>query len=407
MATIFFLPFSSILSTFFLDIAGTLVMISLALNDYFASLPWAACYLTTPSLPELLCFYVFLHGVIKALAHLIGHNNLINKSIINGSENESSVHKLGACPVWIHYTLAGAIVFICLDAVYLYQKNSNRVDFSATAIDVGQGSSILVRFPGDQTMLIDGGGFINSSFDVGKYIVSPYLWHERINRIDIVVLTHPHPDHINGLSFILENFPVREVWINGEASRSEEYKRLQEIIKNKKIVSHIKAAGIDPTVIGGVTIECLNPPGPISRREETTFTETNDSSLVMRMTYGEISFLFPGDISFLTEERLAYSSRQMRSQLLFVPHHGGRTSSSEAFLQCLRPQAAIISVGADNLARLPHPDVLNRLNRQGVLIYRTDLHGAVTASTDGRELSLYPYRTSAGETVSRLGNQFE
>ncbi len=190
-------------------------------------------------------------------------------------------------------------------------------------------------------------------------------------------------------------------------SRSEEYKRLQEIIKNKKIVSHIKAAGIDPTVIGGVTIECLNPPGPISRGEEATFTETNDSSLVMRMTYGEISFLFPADISFLTEERLAYSSRQLRSQLLFVPHHGGRTSSSEAFLQRLRPQVAIISVGADNLARLPHPDVLNRLNRQGVLIYRTDLHGAVTASTDGRELSLYPYRTSAGETVSRLGNQFE
>jgi competence protein ComEC len=407
MATIFFLPFSAILSIFFLDIAGTLVMISLALNDYFASLPWAACYLTTPSLPELLCFYVLLFGLIKVLAHVSRYNNTINKSFINGSKDKSIVAKVGPCPVWIHYTIAGVIVFTCLDAVYLYQKNSNRGDFSATAIDVGQGSSILVRFPGDQTMLIDGGGFITSYFDVGKYIVAPYLWHERINRIDIVVLTHAHPDHLLGLSFILDNFPVREVWINGEVPRSEEYERLHEIIARKQIVSHIKTAGSDPTVIAGVTIACLNPPGPSSRPEETTFTETNDSSLVMRMTYGEVSFLFPGDISFLTEERLAHSSRQLRSQLLFVPHHGGRTSSSEVFLQRLRPQAAIISVGADNLFRLPHPDVLERLHRQGVLTYRTDLHGAVTAATDGLELSLYPYRTSAGETASPAGSQFE
>ena len=388
MATIFFLPFSSIVSAFFLDIAGTLVMISLALNNFFASLPWAAFYLTTPSLLELLFFYVFLYGLMEVLAHLSGENDTDNDP-----GNASLLIRLRSCPTWIHYTMAASVLFFCLDAVYLHQKNSERGEFTATAIDVGQGSSILVRFPGDQTMLIDGGGFINSTFDVGKYIVAPYLWHERLNRIDIVVLTHPHPDHLNGLPFILENFRVREVWINGEMSGSEEYLRFQDIIKNKGLIRRRMSAGNGPIVIGGVRTEFFNPPGPVSRQEEeATFTETNDGSLVMRMTYGEVSFLFPGDISLMTEERLASESHELRSQLLFVPHHGGRTSSSEAFLQRVRPQTAIISVGADNLFRLPHPDVLKRLNQRGVITYRTDLHGAITASTDGLGLSIYPYQ---------------
>ncbi|MCK9390893.1 MAG: DNA internalization-related competence protein ComEC/Rec2 [Syntrophales bacterium] len=400
MATIFFLPFSSLVSAFFLDIAGTLVMISLALNNFFASLPWAAFYLTTPSLLELLFFYVFLYGLTRRLAHLSSENGTDNDH-----GNTSFLNRLRSCPTWIHYMLAASVIFFCLDAVYLHQKNSNRGDFTATAIDVGQGSSILVRFPGDQIMLIDGGGFINSTFDVGKYIVAPYLWHERLNSIDIVVLTHPHPDHLNGLPFILDNFPVREVWINGEISGSEEYLRFQDIIKSKGLLQRSMNAGNNPVVIDGVRIEFFNPPGPVSRQEEeTTFTETNDESLVMRMTYGEVSFLFPGDISAMTEERLASDSRKLRSQLLFVPHHGGRTSTSEAFLQRVRPQTAIISVGADNLFRLPHPDVLKRLNQRGAITYRTDLHGAVTASTDGLGLSIYPYQPITTGVVSQTAD---
>ncbi|MFA6413764.1 MAG: ComEC/Rec2 family competence protein, partial [Syntrophales bacterium] len=404
MATIFFLPFSSLLSAFFLDIAGTLVMISLALNNFFASLPWAAFYLTTPSLLELLFFYVFLYSLLEVLAHLFGDNGS-GHDPDEEPDNASLLIRLRSCPIWIYYTLTASVLFFCLDAVYLHQKNNDRDEFSATAIDVGQGSSILICFPGDQTMLIDGGGFINSTFDVGKYIVAPYLWHERLNRIDIVVLTHPHPDHLNGLPFILENFPVREVWINGEISGSEEYLRFQDIIKNKGLIQRPMSAGNSPVVIGGVRIEFLNPPGPVRRmEEEATFTQTNDGSLVMRMTYGEVSFLFPGDISLTTEDRLTSESNELRSQLLFVPHHGGRTSSSEAFLQRIRPHTAIISVGADHLFRLPHPDVLKRLKERGVITYRTDLHGAITASTDGLELSIYPFQPSTSMLVSRAAD---
>lgn len=111
-------------------------------------------------------------------------------------------------------------------------------------------------------------------------------------------------------------------------------------------------------------IECFNPPGSARPEERRAFTQTNDGSLVMKMTYSEVSFLFPGDVSFLAEEQLLSAAPALRSQLLFVPHHG-RTSSSEAFLHRVRPQAAIISVGADNLFRLPHPEVMKRLHQPG------------------------------------------
>lgn len=251
-------------------------------------------------------------------------------------------------------------------------------------------------------MLIDGGGFINSTFDVGKYIVAPYLWHERINKVDIVVLTHPHPDHLNGLPFIVDNFPVREVWITGEGSESEEYRRFREIIKDKGIVLRTLSARNAPVDIGGVVVEYLNPPDPLEvAADRASYTEINDRSLVMRMTYGEATFLFPGDISSITEERLTSLSREIRSRLLLVPHHGGRTSTTEPFLQRLRPEAAIISVGADNLFRLPHPDVLKRLSKQRILTYRTDLNGAITVATDGLGLSIYPYQNMAADAVSQ------
>lgn len=146
MATIFFLPFSSMLSIFFLNIAGMLVMISLALNNIFASLPWAAFYLTTPSIPELIVFYGFILALVKALAHLIGHNNADNRLIMTGEDNKSFLDRLASIPIWIHYVISGSIVFICLDAVYLHQKNSARRELSVTAIDVGQGSSVLYLF---------------------------------------------------------------------------------------------------------------------------------------------------------------------------------------------------------------------------------------------------------------------
>ena len=130
-------------------------------------------------------------------------------------------------------------------------------------MDVGQGSAILVRLPGGQRMLVDGGGFFDDTFDVGKYVLAPFLWHERISRIDIVVLTHPHPDHLQGLLFVLENFHVGEVWTNGERSDSPLYLSFLQIIRDRGIVMKAMSDMTPEMNVSGVSVRILNPRGTL------------------------------------------------------------------------------------------------------------------------------------------------
>jgi competence protein ComEC len=172
-------------------------------------------------------------------------------------------------------------------------------------------------------MLVDGGGFFDDSFDIGKYVLAPFLWHERIGSIDIVVLSHPHPDHLLGLLFILENFRVAEVWTNGEESDSIHYLSFLDRIREKGIVMKV-LSGRTPTMnVSGVDIQILNPHETPSKKEkaipsdkagdttgkatllspqipfkrESYANQTNERSLVMRFSFGRRTFLLAGDIS--------------------------------------------------------------------------------------------------------------
>ncbi len=145
-------------------------------------------------------------------------------------------------------------------------------------MDVGQGSAILVRLPGGQRMLVDGGGFFDESFDIGKYVLAPFLWHERISRIDIIVLTHPHPDHLQGLLFILENFHVGEVWTNGERSDSPLYHSFLQIIRDRGIVMKAMSDMTPEMNVSGVSVRILNPQGT------STAHHTTASSLTLENT---------------------------------------------------------------------------------------------------------------------------
>jgi len=128
------------------------------------------------------------------------------------------------------------------DAAYLLSKDKLSSDLRVTLIDVGQGSSILVRFPGGKNMLIDGGGFPDSSFDMGKLVVAPFLYHERISKIDIIVLSHPHPDHLQGLLYITDNFDVQEIWTTGLRLDDEIFRQWEKIISQKKIKVNYQSA---------------------------------------------------------------------------------------------------------------------------------------------------------------------
>ena len=376
---------SPTLAVLFTHASSFLVWISVGMVDFFASLPGSSFFISTPSMWEIALYYCLLVSAVKCLDFLN-----INKE--NGEEKQEATGYF----LWYRTALVVILVLFLVDAVYLNTRDFFENNLKVTAIDVGQGSSTLVELPHGKRLLIDGGGFSDGSFDVGRYIVAPYLWHERISKIDIVILTHPHPDHLNGLIYILSNFRINEVWINGDRSETEEYREFERVIHEKKIKQESVSAKTGKVQLGNVIIEIMNPQGPIGNHEETSqhFEEINNRSIVMKMTFEDVSFFFPGDISEPAETTLTQSDRDMTSQVLFVPHHGGFSSSTELFIRKILPRIAVVSCGTDNIYNVPHPDVLNRYSMMGTKIFRTDKNGAVSIITNGKNMVPIVFRQS-------------
>jgi competence protein ComEC len=261
---------------------------------------------------------------------------------------------------------------------------SDNSSLRITYLDVSQGNSALVEFPGGRVMLIDGGGFHSGSFDMGQYVVAPFLWYRRITQVDDLLLSHAHPDHFQGLHFIAQHFPVKRFWFNGLSTHDPRFVDFLEGVVKKRIATLGPEQFSSFQQAGGVQAQLLHPPADFKpRRTVPTDKELNNSSLVLRLTYGNVSFLFPGDVERAAEYRLVKLDRLEPVDVLLVPHHGSRTSSSMEFLQRLKPKIAVISVGFNNSFHLPSIQVIERYRSLGVRIYRTDRHGAVTVRTDG------------------------
>lgn len=249
-----------------------------------------------------------------------------------------------------------------------------------TAIDVGQGDSLLVVFPRGSTMVIDGGGVLqygaqrrHVNLDTGEDVVSPYLWSRGIRRIDILVATHAHEDHSGGIGALIENFRPREVWVGANPSQHV----LDQAARFHIPVIEQRAAPSIP--FSGAELEVLSPPIGYANTKPG-----NNDSLAMRITYGTHRFLLTGDMERPMETRLL--GHPIEADVLKVGHHGSKTSSTAAFLDAVSPSVAIISDGFENSFGHPHPDVLARLTGRHAAILRTDLDGLVTVRTDGRRL---------------------
>jgi competence protein ComEC len=249
---------------------------------------------------------------------------------------------------------------------------------AVTFLDVGHGSATVLEFPDGRNLLIDGGGSPNPAFDLGERVVSPFLRQRKISRLEAVVLTHPHPDHLNGLPFILEKFQVGELWWNGDRVDSESFKRLEVLIRNQGIPVHTLCAGWTREY-GLVRVSCLHPAERGERQEApTTWDGHNNRSLVLQFTCGDQALLLPADTESEAEAKLIRSGLPLRSQVLQGPHHGSRTSNQSAFLEAVAPRWAVFSARASNRFPLPHPEVLERYRDCGIFILRTDQEGAIT-----------------------------
>jgi competence protein ComEC len=265
----------------------------------------------------------------------------------------------------------------------------NRGRLEVTTLDVGQGDSIFVGFPDGRTMLVDGGGLPGSTFirgvrpgiDVGEEVVSPYLWSRGLKRLDVVALTHAHEDHLGGLFAVLRNFHVGELWVGHDVD-SDAYRGLLVEARARGVRVVHRVAG-ESANWDGVNIRVLWP-----ANDDPVHSATNDDSLVLRLDDGGESLLLAGDIERPVERALTADVAPLASDFLKVPHHGSRTSSTQAFLDAVHPRFAAISVGEANPFGHPNQDVIDRICAEGAQVYRTDRNGAVTAMTDGRSIAI-------------------
>jgi competence protein ComEC len=256
-----------------------------------------------------------------------------------------------------------------------------------TYLDVGQGNSALVQFPGKERMLIDGGGFSRSTFDVGRMVVAPFLFQSKVLHVDYLVLTHPQADHMNGLRFIASHFQPKELWYNGYGVRNRSFTELMKIVEEKKIRKFLPSDLRSGRKISGVQVELLHP-SSVESKEQLLETSAgmNNKSLVLKLTYGGRSLLFPGDLERAGEEVvISRAGSLLKSDILLAPHHGSKYSCSTAFLEMVRPRICIISSGHGNYFGFPHSETLKRLRAAGSQVVRIDQVGAV-------QLSLGPSR---------------
>ena len=268
-----------------------------------------------------------------------------------------------------------------------------RVDF----LDVGQGDSALVTMPDGSTLLVDGGGrpdyrprvddedaddFERDARGVGEAVVSEYLWHRGLSRVDYVLATHADADHIDGLGAVLRSFKVEAALVARAPSGDAEFLRFANAARESGVPVYLVGRG-DRMRFGAVTLEVLWPPAAEGAADAPS---ANNDSIVLRLRLGRRTILLTGDAEADAERALVSAGDDLACDVLKVAHHGSRTSSTQTFVNATRPALAVVSVGRDSSYGHPHAEILARWRDAGAFVLTTGGRGTVTVSTDGEDL---------------------
>lgn len=244
---------------------------------------------------------------------------------------------------------------------------------SLVVFDVGQGDAIWIETPDRYQVLVDGG----PSGRVVEKLGSVMGFWDR--HIDLLVLTHPHADHLTGLLDVLDRYTVGAVIDPGAEYDTAEYALWEEKLAQKKIPRYRAIAGMEVAIGKYATLSILSPMETPRRR----LSNVHDANIVGELSFGEVEFLLTGDAEAKLERALLSRGRISDVEILKVGHHGSKTSSSDAFLSAAKPEFAVISAGKNNRYGHPHPSVLERLESLGIQVFRTDVAGNVHFMTDG------------------------
>ncbi len=356
---------------------GWLVDLLFASARWFASVPWSSVRVYAPTPGMLLAYYGLVSGGL-----------LLTRPPQEGPiSSRARRYAWGLC-------IACCLVLTIQVGLRLHPPEG-RPRIRLTMLDVGQGDAMLLELPGRQRLLVDAAGMMGEGFDVGARVVAPFLWQAWVGKLDVLVLTHPESDHVSGAPAILREFRVGEVWVGEATTPSILGLWIQEYLKHQRIPCRVVSAESSPVQVGETAIEVLHPSarrGNSPPRGGKRRSGSNADSVVLRVGIGDRWALLTGDIEAEQEDALVASGALLRAQVLKVPHHGSRTSSTPGFLAAIRPEVGLVSVGYRNPFHHPHPDIVERYAAAGIRFFRTDLHGAIQVEMTSEGIRIRAYR---------------
>ncbi|MEP6900170.1 MAG: ComEC/Rec2 family competence protein [Actinomycetota bacterium] len=386
---LFFAQFSDILALPLIKLTEALNWILLSLPNVFVENNWASFRVPIYS------------GAIKSVYFLYFVPILILTTVLYKWKpfDLSSKFHVPSSKFIIHISTILLLVFISIIAFHPFSSPKADGRLHIDFLDVGQGDAALVTFPNGETLLVDGGGKPNfnnlyvkremeepESFapdvsTIGESVVSRFLWEKGYSQIDYILATHADADHIQGLVDVAKNFRVRAAFFGRTPEKDEDFAELYKILQKRKIeISKLKRG--DVLSFDKASVEILYPEAD----DSPEVVSDNNHSIVLRILFGTKKFLLTGDIEKETESFLLENPQFLQANIVKVAHHGSRTSSTQSFIDAVKAEYAIISVGKTSQFGHPHKEVLERWKNGGVKILTTGERGTISVSTNGKDL---------------------